>query len=291
MNVTVVECTIMHSLLSVDSRLLWAKQHQRLHGGHVSSLSVRVQVLIIKTDGGPDRNTTFVGVQLAALALELDLCMLVLMRTAPGQSYVNPVERVMSVLNLAGQGLATARAACVPETEAALKGANSMKQVRQAFEKADAALPPGAETHTARYSAAMLEPISALEHAYGSMTWSGNPITIVPASTSAEHAVLLQHLTEIEPGFNYATDAKSDRLRHFPNLSALLAKHTRSGLYVWQYMRDAEIAPPLPLVPLEVPGSGALRLYQLYVDAACPPPVFSMHDPRPSGWTQSLSVP
>jgi hypothetical protein len=72
-----------------------------------------VQVLVIKTDGGLDRNCTFASVQLAylCLALELDLDQLILLRTAPGQSYVNPVERVMSVLNLAIQGLALARAA------------------------------------------------------------------------------------------------------------------------------------------------------------------------------------
>jgi hypothetical protein len=71
----------------------------------------RLEVGVFKTDGGPDRNTTFVAVQLAAVALarRLDLPALVLMRTAPGQSYVNPVERTMSVLNLAGQGMALVR--------------------------------------------------------------------------------------------------------------------------------------------------------------------------------------
>ena len=107
-------------------------------------------MLFVKTDGGPDRNCTFVAVQLAylCLALELDLDMLVLLRTAPGQSYVNPVERVMSVLNLAFQGLALAREECEAKTDAALKTANGIKAVRQALTKADAALEGGAETHT-----------------------------------------------------------------------------------------------------------------------------------------------
>jgi hypothetical protein len=133
-----------------------------------------VQVLVIKTDGSPDCNTTYMAVQLAALALalEMDAEMVVLMRTAPGQSYVNPVERVMSVLKLAGQGLATARAACTPETEAVLKDANSMKQVREALAGTDALLPAdAAETHSACYAAAMREPIAQLEAAYSSMIY------------------------------------------------------------------------------------------------------------------------
>jgi hypothetical protein len=84
-----------------------------------------MQVPVIKTDGGPDRNNTFVNVQLAfySLAKELGLDKLTLMRTAPGQSYVNPVERVMSVLSLALQGYRTARGECSSAVESALKGA------------------------------------------------------------------------------------------------------------------------------------------------------------------------
>lgn len=105
----------------------------------VGQCTVLMQVLIIKTDGGPDRNTTFASVQLAflGLALLLKLDAIILNRTAPGQSYVNPVERCMSVLNPAGQGLALERAQCPSNTEAVLKDANSMKQVREALAKAD----------------------------------------------------------------------------------------------------------------------------------------------------------
>ena len=91
--------------------------------------------------------------------------MLVLLRTARGQSYVNPVERVMSVQNLAIQGLALAREECEADTEAALKTANGIKAVRQALTKADAALEGGAQTHTDRYAASMRKPIEKIEKA------------------------------------------------------------------------------------------------------------------------------
>jgi hypothetical protein len=87
------------------------------------------KVLVVKTDGGPDRNNTFVSVQLAffALAIELDLTCLILMRTTPGQSYVNPVERVMSVLNLALHGVSLERGHSGADTEALLKNLNTIK--------------------------------------------------------------------------------------------------------------------------------------------------------------------
>lgn len=131
------------------------------------SFSGSLQVLVLKTDGGPDRNCTFASVQLAylCLALYLNLDMLILLRTAPGQSYVNPVERVMSVLNLGIQGLALSRAECSPETENVLKGANSMKAIRQALTQADVGTPAGATSHTQQYTESMQQPISQIEEA------------------------------------------------------------------------------------------------------------------------------
>lgn len=97
------------------------------HAGHEG-----VKVLVIKTDGGPDRNNKRIAVQLAflALALEMDLDCCVLVRTTPGQSYVNPVERVMSVLNLGLYGVALERGNCGVATETLLTTNQSMKTRR-----------------------------------------------------------------------------------------------------------------------------------------------------------------
>jgi hypothetical protein len=94
------------------------------------------KVLVIRTDGGPDRNNTFVSVQLAffALALELDLDCLILMCITSGQSFVNPVERVMSLLNLAMHGLSLERGNSGTDTEALSKNLSTMKARRPALE-------------------------------------------------------------------------------------------------------------------------------------------------------------
>jgi hypothetical protein len=98
-------------------------------------------VLAIKTDGGPDRNPQYASVQLAytALSVLLGIPKLVVMRTAAGHSFTNPVERVMSVINQGLQGVTTARGRCEPHTEAVLQNCNSMKDMRKALQQADGA--------------------------------------------------------------------------------------------------------------------------------------------------------
>lgn len=99
-----------------------------------------LQVLFLQTDGGPDRNNTFANVQLSYVALALSLPqlkMLVVKRCAPGQSYVNPAERVMAPLNVALAGTALALADFDQETKKVLKNCNSMNAVRTAIKTAD----------------------------------------------------------------------------------------------------------------------------------------------------------
>lgn len=127
-----------------------------------------MQILFIKTDGGPDRNPTFVAVQLAAMSLAMSLgCkQLVLMRTAAGQSYVNNVERCMSVLNLGLQGIATARELCPPETETILKDVNSMKERRIALASADGERADEPDSHTSNFAQSMQAPIDTITEAF-----------------------------------------------------------------------------------------------------------------------------
>ena len=66
---------------------------------------------VVYTDGGPDHNNKHKSVRLGLLSLfmELDLNTMEVLRTVPTQSWFNPIERVMSVLNLGFQGVALAR--------------------------------------------------------------------------------------------------------------------------------------------------------------------------------------
>ena len=69
-------------------------------------------VLILYTDGGPDHRCNYLSViySMVSLFIEHDLDALVLGRNAPGHSWHNPAERVMSVLNLGLQSVGIMRA-------------------------------------------------------------------------------------------------------------------------------------------------------------------------------------
>ena len=54
---------------------------------------------------------------------------MVVMRTAPTQSWANPVERVMSVLNIGLQGVALAREEMVKDYDTVFKKCNRMNVV------------------------------------------------------------------------------------------------------------------------------------------------------------------
>jgi len=82
-------------------------------------------VLFIYSDGGPDHRLTYVSVQLSLIALFLNLTLdfLVACRTAPNHSWRNPVERIMSLLNIGLQCVGIMRSKVSDDNEEKLRTA------------------------------------------------------------------------------------------------------------------------------------------------------------------------
>ena len=80
-------------------------------------------MLFLYTDGGPDHRLTYANVQLAliALFLNLNLDILVAGRTVPHHSWSNPVERMMAIVNLELQCVGVMRTKGSDEFEGALE--------------------------------------------------------------------------------------------------------------------------------------------------------------------------
>lgn len=93
-------------------------------------------VLFFYTDGGPDHCSTFVSVQLSliALFLNLNLDLLCSAHTASHQLWRNPVECIMSIINLGFQSVSLMRGQMVDEAVRALKHSNSIAQLRRVGE-------------------------------------------------------------------------------------------------------------------------------------------------------------
>lgn len=89
-------------------------------------------ILCIYSDSGPDRRLTYVSVQLSlvALYLNLDLDFLIACRTAPNHSWKNPVERLMSIINLGFQSVGVMRSKLSDEFKQKIQNCNSLKELR-----------------------------------------------------------------------------------------------------------------------------------------------------------------
>jgi hypothetical protein len=99
----------------------------------LSTKHLKPMVLIQQSDGGGDHNITFIKTQLAMIALFLvmDFDHLVVLRGAPHGSFLNKVERSMSLLNLGLQHVALVRKQMEPWAETVLSSASSMAEVRK----------------------------------------------------------------------------------------------------------------------------------------------------------------
>ena len=86
------------------------------------------------SDGGADHIITSLSVQvsLVALFVKLDLDFLCAARTAPSHSWRNPVECIMSTLNLGLQCIGLMRQEMDPTFEAEAKKCNSLAKLRDA---------------------------------------------------------------------------------------------------------------------------------------------------------------
>jgi hypothetical protein len=93
-----------------------------------------VSALLMFTDGGPDHNCKHLSVQVGLLATFLlgGMDTMVVLRTAPQQSWTNPAERIMSVLNLGLQGCSLARTAMDTKFEVTMRRCNGMNAIRRA---------------------------------------------------------------------------------------------------------------------------------------------------------------
>ena len=188
-------------------------------------------VLALFTDGGPDHRPTLLSVQLALIALfrRLNLDMLVAARTAPGHSFVNPVERIMSLLNIALYGVALERSKMSAQFESVLSGCNSMSEIRNT-----AASNPGME----EFCKSLAEPARFVSDRFSQLCLKGEQFTSVQGSTIPED--LFRSVKEIDPNIEIS-DTNQKALSKFKRLKRFLDTHTPSDItsYIFQVKKCA----------------------------------------------------
>jgi len=107
---------------------------------HATSIVKQVKLLVDKpsvvlkfSDGGCDHRNTLESMKCSSICIskELDLDLYVATRCAPGQTWTNPAERVVSILNIGLHNCALTREKGSDELEKKLKSCTSMAAVRE----------------------------------------------------------------------------------------------------------------------------------------------------------------
>jgi len=95
--------------------------------------------ILFYSDGGPDHRLTYVSVQLSLIALFLacNLDFLCAARTTPAHSWRNPVERVMSTLNLGLQCVGLMRKEMEPKYKDEAAKCNSLATLQNTAERVE----------------------------------------------------------------------------------------------------------------------------------------------------------
>ena len=171
-------------------------------------------ILFLYCDGGPDHRLTYVSVQLSliALFLKLDLDYLCVCRTAPFHSWKNPVERIMSIVNLGLQSVGLMRQQIDEEFEEIISKCNSMDQLRQAAKR---------KSELEEKVLDSMEPVKImLSDIITRLQWNGIPLEVHNSATKTQIREQWETVKEIDSTLLFD---KSTDLKEFPKVEEFIA--------------------------------------------------------------------
>jgi len=193
------------------------------------------------TDGGTDQRNTLESVKCATLCLfkELNLDMIILARCSPGHSYINPAERVMSILNLGLQNVSLQRKPCDAEFETQLKRCGSMADLRKLEKKK-----PDLKQKEVWLDS--VEPVqSFIRNRFLRLSLKDKPFLAMDPVSELEIDIFKRHLRELFAGLdlgklNKANISKND------SYNTWIANHCRERHYIFQIKKCNDVACCLP---------------------------------------------
>ena len=204
----------------------------------------QIKVLMKFSDGGTDQRNTLEAVKCASICLfkELNLDMLILARCAPGHSWVNPAERVMSILNLGLQNCSLQRDAADDETEKRINNCNSMAAIQKLADKHDGIKEKWAKA---------VEPVqSVVKDRFMRLSLKEEPFQHEePVTERAINELKECHLKKLFPTLDLSK-LRKDHTSKVPSYHAWLEAHCRQRQYNFQIRKcNDESCCSLPSAP------------------------------------------
>jgi len=199
----------------------------------INKLETLPSVLLKFSDGGTDQRNTLESVKCSLICVfkELNLDMLIAARCAPGHSWTNPAERVMSLLNIGLQNCALERVAGDDTLEKALKAASSMDAIRK--------LGVGNELFVDAWQASIEPCISAVQNRFGRLKLKEKPLQVSSPVQSVDMDNLQEHLKNVFPDLDTTKLTKLYTSR-CPSYMQWLDTHCRQRQYSFQIRKCSE---------------------------------------------------
>lgn len=198
----------------------------------LTSISFNKHILFLYSDGGPDHRLTFVSVQISLICLffKLDLDYLCAGRTAPYHSWRNPVERVMSVLNLGLQCVALARKEMSSEFESEVSKCNNLAELRRVAEG------------KAEFKSAVQESLSPvkllLSNIFSRLILKDRNISVFQSASENELGEFWSAILALDDTLQYNRKVNRDKLStEHPKLSAFIEHCCRVEHYTFGILK------------------------------------------------------
>ena len=196
----------------------------------------KIPSVVLKfADGGTDQRNTLESVKCAAIYMfkELNLDLYICARCAPGNSWVNPAERVMSILNLGLQNCSLER----KEDDGKFRSCNSLSQVRELVQKK----PELRDAWTD-----CIEPIQSLvKNRFLRLTLKEEPFTVLDPATDLEIEIFQRHLRDLFPEMDISKLQKV-HTRSVESYQKWLDVHCRQRQYTFQIRKCTNEACCIP---------------------------------------------
>lgn len=185
-------------------------------------------IIVRYTDGGPDHRPTFASVQLASILefIALDLDMVIACRCAPHQSYNNPAERMMSLLNLGLQNVSLTRKEMEIGHEMKMKSMSTMSAVRK--NKNEVLISALKESINA--------PIQIVKDVFSRLKRTHGDVYAHDACSEDEITGILNIAQIVSEDLNAENVKKLKDLTKVPELKNFVERHCRKRQYSFQVL-------------------------------------------------------
>lgn len=201
------------------------------HGAAIAKIlkDSEAPVLMKFTDGGTDQRNTLESVKCAAICLfiELNLDMIIIARCAPGHSWTNPAERIMSILNLGLQNCALERPRSDEATEVEFKRHRSMAELRALMDKKPELRAKWNE---------VIQPVqSTIRHRFERLRLKDEAFHTMDPISGAEIQEFKRHLVALFPDMD-ASKLQKVHTQKIRRYTEWLDKHARCRQYSFQVL-------------------------------------------------------